>query len=202
MAILPDVKEYELEYEEQTDSGQVELLECSEPGVKRQTEELKIIRYEWRLVKRFSQKLYATCYSKEDGPTEAKGIYSNNKYAQLLHKSERRIQRHHWTVALPPELKKYHNELVYVNGKWTHKWRMHVPEYNTADKSRGFDAGYWAVPRDRMLQRGRIDVLFTTAGNYASIKQRQNAWARMNTHNTPVEFWELVKCPVYEKGNE
>jgi len=194
---VPDPYEFELEYEEKDDGpgpGKDSSIEKTGAEVK-----ARIIGYEFKLVKAFSRELYATCYSKEDGPVEAKGIYANQKYAELLNRSERRIQRHHWTVALPPELKEYHRALIYVDGLWTHKYRVHVPGYNTADKTRGFDAGYWSVPRDRMLQKGRIDVLFTTAGAFATIKQRQREWAGRYTHKTICEFWELKKVPIYAK---
>jgi len=164
--------------------------------------------------------LYATCYSQEDSHVERKGIYANQKYAGMLSRSERRINRTHYTVALNYHMRQYHEALININGTWTHKYRMHVPDYNTGKKPdfkisgdmyideieymRIFNDPYFSVPRDRMGNKkeyaNRIDVLFTTAGNYASIKQRQKAWARKNTHNTPVEIWEIQKLFIYKDG--
>lgn len=182
--------------------------------------ERKIVRYEYRIEERFTKKLYATCYSQWDSPAEAKGIYANNKFDDFLHRQERRIQRHHYTVAINPEMKEYHEALIELpGGVWTHKYRVHVPGYNkplrpTQDSTYEnaqylprdqrllsvFNHGYFSVPRDRMKQRGRIDVLFTTAGNYATIKQRQGVWARKNTHEWPCTFYEITKWAVYDSG--
>ena len=187
--------------------------EVQEPPVI-QDPELVIVGYRYEIVKVSTELLYATCYSQEDGPIEAKGIYANQKFAAKLSRSERRIQRTHYTCAMPPELKRYHEALIELpNGKWTHKFRVHIPDYNTAEfpamKSRDawlpedqkllklFDDDYFSVPRDRMKWTGRIDVLFTTAGKYATIKQRQNQWAKKNTHNWPCDIWEIVEVPVY-----
>ncbi|MFW6173001.1 MAG: hypothetical protein ACOC5T_04590 [Elusimicrobiota bacterium] len=175
----------------------------------------KIIRHEYGLRKVGVKKLYATCYSKYDGPTEMKGIYANQKFADRLHLRERRIQRHHFTVALNPEMDNYHRALIQLpNGTWTHKYRFHVPGYNpdkfpvvreeTYPKTQkilsAVNHKYFSVPRDRMKWKGRIDVLFTTAGKYNSIEQRQRYWAKKNTHNTSVEIWEIQKIAIYSDG--
>ena len=187
------------------------LPEVHEPPV---IQDPVIIGYRYEIVRRFTRNLYATCYSKEDGPIEAKGIYANQKFADKLDRTERRIQRTHYTVALPPELRGFHEALIELpDGTWVHKFRVHVLDYNsesfptlTSGDSwlpesqrllKLFDDPYFSVPRDRMKWKGRIDVLFTTAGNYATIKQRQNHWARKNTHEWPCDFWEIVKVPVY-----
>jgi len=158
----------------------------------------KIVSYKYQIVHRFNAKLFCTCYSKLDGPVEAKGIYANQKFADKLHLQERRIQRCHFTVALPPELRQYHEALICVDGKWRHKFLVHVPDYNSDVKGEK----YWSVPRDRMSQRGRIDILFTTSGKYASIKQRQRYWMKKDTKQWPIEFWEIVKVAVYDDGSE
>lgn len=164
----------------------------------KQQQKKQIIGYKYFLVKRFTKKLYVTCYSQHDGPIEKKGVYANQKYADKLHISERRIRRHHYTCALPPELKNYHENLIYLNGKWTHKYRVHISGYNNDDKD-DIDRGYWSVPRDRMLQRGRCDALITTAGKYATIQQRLKHW---KSNIREVEFWEIVKRPVYRKESK
>jgi len=159
----------------------------------------KLIGYKIKYVYRFTINLYATCYSKLDSPVEAKGIYANDDMTELPYR-ERRIQRHHWTVALPPELDKYHRDLIFVNGRYDHKWRVYVPgynrfkDYNRKDKTK--DEGL-SKPRDRVLWKGRIDCLLTTAGKYNSLEQRIRNWGSLNRD---CDFYEIVKEPVYEEG--
>ena len=218
--------EFEPDSPEWPDSAGIDNTERPEPEPElpqKQAERKVIVRYEYRIQKVFTKNLYATCYSQLDSPVEAKGIYANNKFDDFLHRQERRIQRYHYTVAINPELKQYHEALIELpGGIWTHKYRVHVPDYNkskmpespfkqgeksymdTADYNLldVFNDPYWSVPRDRMRQKGRIDVLFTTAGNYYSIKKRQSVWARKNTHEWPCDFWEIQKIAVYSDGSE
>ncbi len=119
-------------------------------------------------------------------------------------------------------MKEYHTTLIELPGNiWTHKYRVHVPDYNKPVrpdaqeimKNKGcldlghrllqvFNNPYFSVPRDRMKQKGRIDCLFTTAGNYNSIKQRQRQWAKKNTHNWSCEFWEIERWAIYNDGTK
>lgn len=155
---------------------------------------------EFRLEKIGEVKLYATCYSQQDGTVEKMGKYANQKYATMLHKSERRIQRSHYTVAINPEMKKYHDEMIELSDGWTHKYRFHVPGYNSSLMEDGeYDSGYFSVPRDRMTQRGRIDCLITTAGQYATLEQRLKNW---KSSNRQCEVWEIKKYIVYTDGSE
>lgn len=213
---------FKKETENLFDDIELHAEEKPEPPVKKEPVELKqkkLLSYRYALSYKFTKKLYATCYSQWDSEWERAGIYANNKYSSELHKSERRIQRHHYTVALPPELKEYHNALIQLpDGTWTHKYRVHVPDYNRKEKPvkknpesfigrtnyllSMFNDKHFSLPRDRMRQTGRIDVLFTTAGKYNSIKQRQRAWMNKYTHEHPCQFWEIEIYAVYSDGTE
>jgi len=172
-----------------------------------------LIKYRYEAQYRSTEKLFATCYSKLDGPVEARGIYANESIDRhpkrdRLPRQERRIQRSHYSVALPPELKEKHKALIKIPGVgWRHKWLVHVPDYNKGNRNQSIRKGYpfdpyFSVPRDRMKWKGRIDVLFTTSGIYASIKQRQTYWKRKGTKQWPCDFWEIVKIAVYSDGSE
>ena len=156
----------------------------------------KFVKYVYRLEYKFTKRLYATCYSQFDSPVEARGIYANQNFADKLHRNERRIQRHHYTVALPPELKQYHETLIELPGGWTHKYRVFVPGYNKPSDAESKDQVF-SVPRDRMRQRGRIDCLITTAGKYADIHQRIRNWK--STHRDCM-FYEIVKYKLFDDG--
>jgi len=198
----------------------VEIKEVKE--IKKEIVDNNIISFVYLIVKIKEVNLYATCYSQQDSTIEMKGIYANQKYASFLNKSERRINRNHYTVALNYNMKEYHEGLINVNGIWTHRYRFHVPDYNAdiiekfkikndtymndIDYLRIFNNDYFSVPRDRMSNKkeyaNRIDVLFTTAGKYSTIKQRQRAWARRNTHNMPIEIWEIQKWAFCKDGSK
>ena len=177
-----------------------------------------IVGYRYKIEKKFTLIRYATCYEQNDGPIERKGIYANDDMRDL-HRSERRLTWGHFTVALAPEDDSYHRALIELpGGIVTHKWRVHVPDYNKeafptltsrdaylpeGERYKAyFDSSYWSVPRDRHKWKGRIDVLFTDADVYYDIDQRQKYWARKNTHEWPCEFWEIEKWAVYSDGTE
>jgi len=95
----------------------------------------KILRYVYRWSPVEKRRRFLTTYSKWDSPAEMKGIYANQKFAQYLNIYERRIRDKHYAVALNLTDANYHNALVRLpNGAWTHKYRVHVPNYNTSAK--------------------------------------------------------------------
>jgi len=163
-----------------------------------------LIDYRYKPIYRWTRTLKTTCYSKYDPGDPGHGRYANDDMTQLPIQ-ERRINRHHYTVALPPELNEFHRALIWLPNKgWRHKYMFHVPEYNGANKDYPFGnispkiKPYLSVPRDRMKQRGRIDVLFTTAGDFFDIAQRQRHWGAPMKE---VECWEIVKIAEYSDGS-
>lgn len=174
----------EVNKQEEAEHEPAKPAPLSEPPVVVET------RYEYRL--QFTVELKATCYSKYDPGDPGHGRYANDDMTELPIQ-ERRINRHHYTVALPPEYNDQHRELIWLPGTgWRHRWGIHVPGYNN-------EREYLSVPRDRMKQRGRIDVLFTTAGKYFDIPQRQRHWgAPMKL----CEFWKIVRIKKYSDGKE
>jgi len=128
---------------------------------------------------------------------------------------ERRVQRFHRTVALNKKMRDMHTAVIQVEDRFgryvfTHKYRFHVPGYNKLDKST-WDSSYYSVPRDVMshkakltaegkclyCEQDRIDILFTTAGNYATIEQRGAYWGMQEL---PVEIYEICRYAVYSDG--
>jgi len=202
--------------------------------------ERKIEKIIYRIFKVGETEQKLTCYSKLDGGIEAKGVYANESIdlcADRLLYNERRIRGNHYTVAVNYEMKQYHEKLININGVWTHKYRFHVPNYNSdimPDKSIDrfapressnwylmfFNSPYFSAPRDRMgchtkrnsngqiITRDkysfedRMDVLFTSAGNFASIRDRQCGWMRNTPPKVNVEMWEICKLVVYNDGTE
>ena len=159
-----------------------------------------LLRYVTRLEYKFSTNLYNTCYTGYDPGDPGHGKYANQKYAAKLHLSERRIRRNHWSAALPPEYKQYHEQLFRLpDGRWTHKFRVHIKGVNKDVIGKETDSDYFCVPRDRMKQKGRIDFLITTAGNYMSRDQRVANWKSINRD---VEFWEFNRYAIYSDGSE
>lgn len=201
----------DLEFDKLHDS-QVTVKPKPEP------KKINLVGYEYKIKYHSTVNLYATCYSKLDGIVEARGIYANQKFADRLHVSERRIQRFHYTVAMPPGYKHFHEALIELpGGVWSHKYRVHVPGYNSPEIPDGkiegsnqlfegcqkylnvFNNKYFSVPRDRMKQRGRIDCLITTAGKYNSLKQRLRNWKSLNKD---VKIFEIQKMAVYSDGSK
>jgi len=181
----------------------------------------KIVRYfdQLRYVK--TVVCYATCYSPISDP-DYKGRYANDDLDLPRHM--RRAKTSDWTVALNLKMREYHDTLYQKqNGEKTHKYRFHVEGYNkeNIDENKT-DTEYFSIPKDCMThatgikkgrekglngeclycKQNRIDVFFTTAGNYNSIEQRQNAWKRKNTHNSRVEIWEWKKIAVWSDGTK
>lgn len=159
----------------------------------------KFVKYIWRLEYRFSRIRYTTCYTGYDKNDPGHGKYANQKYASKLHLYERRIRYEHNTVALCPEDKIYHQQLIQMSdGIWTHKWRVHIHGVHRDQICEATDSGYFGVPRDRMKQSGRIDYLITQAGKYKDMEQRVKNWKSMNRK---VDFWEWTRYALYSDGS-
>jgi hypothetical protein len=227
------------EPEQNIKSKQIEIEEIKVIEEPKQVErKIEKIVYRIFMVDERPQRL--TCYSRFDGGIEMKGIYANESIdlsGDRLPVSERRIRGNHYTVAVNYEMKEYHEKLICINGAWTHKYRFHVPNYNSEivpDNSISkfaqrystnwyllfFNSPYFSVPRDRMgchtkrnsngqivtrdkySQEDRMDVLFTSAGNSATIRDRQRAWARNTPSKVNVEVWEIGKFAIWNDGIE
>lgn len=77
------------------------------------------------------------------GPPDERG---RRRSLQYMIESWKRFER---VVALPPSLKRYHEERIEMaDGTWDHKWIAHVEGY-------GF-----AMPRDRITEYERVDCLY------------------------------------------
>jgi hypothetical protein len=158
----------------------------------------KFVRYEYRLEYQFSKIRYTTCYTGFDKGDPGHGKYANQNFADKLHLYERRIKYEHNTVALCPEDKKQHEELIQMpDGAWTHKWRIHIDGVHQNEITEKTDSDYFGVPRDRMKQSGRIDFLITQAGKYNSLDQRVRNWKSLKRK---IEYWKWKVYRLYDDG--
>jgi len=159
--------------------------------------ERKFLRLVYKLEYQFSKTRYTTCYTGFDEGDPGHGKYANQKFADKLHLQERRIKYEHNTVALCPEDKIYHEQLIDIKGTWTHRWRVHVDGVHSDQRDSATDSGYFGVPRDRMKQSKRIDFLITTAGKYNSKEQRVRNW---KSYNRKVDFWCWKVYRLFDDG--
>jgi hypothetical protein len=190
----------EFEFDEDPSIKEPPVILEPKPVKKPVQSDKRIIRYIWRLTYRFSKNRYTTCYTGYDPLDPGHGKYANQRFADRLHLHERRIRYEHNTVALCPEDKQYHLELIQMpDGKWTHKWRIHIDGIHRKEIGESTISGYFAVPRDRMKQSGRIDYLITQAGKYKDMEQRVKNWKSINRK---VEYWEWVRYAVYSDGTK
>lgn len=155
----------------------------------------KFVKFVYRLEKVFETTLVASCYTGYDPGDPGHGKYANDDLN--LPRNERRIKRHHTTVALPRQYHKQHEELIQLPSGTTHRWRVHVEGINAPDITRDTDRHYFCVPRDRLNRTDRIDYLITCAGKYATIKQRIRNWKNLNRR---CEFWEWRKYKLFDDG--
>lgn len=141
--------------------------------------------------------LDATCYHRWSDHPKTNGRYAN--YDTDLPLQERVIQDWHYTVALNYAMDEFHSSEVRLpDGQLTHKYRLHVPGYNSPTMEPSphytgwladFNGAHWSVPRDRMPAkwRGRIDILFT--GCESAARGKASRWGK---RFVPVEIWEIV----------
>jgi len=203
---IPEVEhinEWLMEFSDHNDEIIEELPERDKP-------KRRIVKLLTRIVKIERLNLYATCYSQYDGKVEVKGWYAchwNKVLRRLIAPQEHRIQLWHYTVAIPPERKELHESIIKLpDGRWTFKYRIHVPEYNLKDRPTSgkmtdvVDHGYWSVPRDRMKWKGRIDVLYT--GDIGAVRRKQKIWKRKGTKNWPIDVWEIQIWAMFNDGTE
>lgn len=214
--------------EENQESPQEELLlkEAQELGVipspasppdSRAQRETAVAPTKWKLV-RYGYGIqpcktivrYATCYPDHPSDIEKRKPYANRKYP-FIPRRETRIRRTDYTVAVNFKDRWMNDTFIMINGQAINKFYVHVPDYNKRTKEDmehldwPYDP-YLSVPRDVMpdikayLKPPRIDVLFTTAGKYFDIKQRQHEWAKMYTHKHQIEVWEIFKYRLETDG--
>jgi len=158
----------------------------------------RFVRMVYKLEYSHSVIRYTTCYTGYDKNDPGHGKYANQRFADKLHLYERRIRYDHNTVALCPEDKQYHLALINIPGKgWTHKYRVHIHGVHTDEISTHTDSKYFAVPRDRMKQSGRIDYLITQAGKFETKEQRVKNWKSINRK---VDFWKWNVYRLYDDG--
>jgi len=170
-----------------------------------------IARYVYGMRKYESLTRYVTCYPDHPSDIDKRKPYANRKYP-FVERRETRIRRSDFTVAVNFEDRWMHNAFIVKDGMAINRFYVHVPDYNKGYRDQSLAGGYpygpyFSVPRDVMpdkkayLQPPRMDILFTTAGEYASIRQRQTYWAKKYTHEHQVDVYELVRYRVYADGS-
>jgi len=171
---------------------------AKEPEPKPELIKRRFVRMVYKLEYSHSVIRYTTCYTGFDKGDPGHGKYANQRFADKLHLYERRIRYEHNTVALCPEDKQYHLALIEIPGKgWTHRYRVHIQGVHSDEISTHTDTKYFAVPRDRMKQKGRIDYLITQAGKFATKEQRVRNWKSINRK---VDFWKWNIYKLYDDG--
>ncbi|RLI36699.1 hypothetical protein DRO66_05160 [Candidatus Bathyarchaeota archaeon] len=152
------------------------------------------------------------------------GKYANNKFGRKLHRSERYVHTSHYTVAVTYKDRGLHNSIIQLpDGTRTHKYRLHVPHYNSDSYDvaspdsyldnrsqkllRVADSSFFSVPRDRMSHKkgncrycreDRIDILHT--GYEASVKKKQRWWMSNIKSKLPIDVYEIRYFVEYSDG--
>ena len=194
--IVSDSQSQEIEKIEYEKDFEIEMEEeylKHEPEPKTEEKEIKIIDYVLRMIPVVKKKRLATTYSKWDSPKEEKGIYSNQKFANYLPFYERRINTEHYGVALCLTDAKYHNRLIQLpNGKWTHKYRVHVPHYNTDIKPTILEAS----ERSKRAYYSISDAILDIAKSrwYSHPRDRMSHDSDGKNHNGRCDYCEDNKC--------